>query len=58
MKIAERVRRMEGTKRRPALNVEDFIKENKKAFFKVTGGKRLKAPRQKPRSREEFLAIG
>lgn len=49
---------MKETKMRPTLNVDEFINMNRKAFLQVTGGKRLKASRRKPRSREEFLAMG
>lgn len=38
--------------------IDDFLAENKKAFFKASSGKRLKLPRSKPRSRDEFIAIG
>ncbi|MFZ5753796.1 MAG: hypothetical protein ACOY3J_06105 [Bacillota bacterium] len=43
---------------KPPIKADEFINRNKECFLKATGGKKIKAPRAKPRSREEFIAIG
>ncbi len=43
---------------RDLLKFDDFIRTNKELFIKNCLGKRAKAPRSKPRSRAEFIAIG
>lgn len=43
---------------RAPIKVDDFTRMNEQAFINIGIGKRAKAPRTKPRSRDEFIAIG
>jgi|GEM_PF-2363796 len=43
---------------KPTIKIDEFLNNNKQAFWKVSGGRRLKLPRTKKRSKEEFIALG